>query len=66
MLITLWSYNELSCRKIKEHLEENGVNLEKVKDTLKELNINLRNTLKKSPKFDYSSQKIVNNLTFLF
>ena len=50
-LLTLWSYNDLSCRKIKEHLRENGIDLKDIADKLEELNTIIRNSLRTRPKF---------------
>lgn len=58
-LLILWSYNDLSCRKIKEHLRENGIDLKNIEDKLEELNIIVRNLLRTRPKFEYTFQKIV-------
>lgn len=65
-LLILWNYNDLSCRKIKEHLRENGIDLKNIGDKLEELNTIIKNSLRTRPKFEYTFQKIVNNLTFLF
>jgi hypothetical protein len=61
----LWSNNELSCRKIKEHLLHKGIDLDTTKRELHALNKTIKTSLR-SPKIKYPDQERIENVSVLF